>query len=203
MVPHVKQLSLIAVTFLLATCAVFVVLQFAGASAAAALEPQNFDAANPAQPEAVDVPGTGHWILVPNSVTSTMYVVNTVSDTAHGPFLAGQLGTEGGGRFDVVFTPDARTALISNFGDNRVFLVNVSNPLSPSLITSVTLPFFAEDMDISADGKYALVTDGGFSSMVAAINLLSPTQVMSAQLGSAQAQAVEIAPDGTVILADY
>ncbi|MBN1878047.1 MAG: tandem-95 repeat protein [Anaerolineae bacterium] len=159
----------------------------------------------------VDTPGMGYWVLVPNSSggdwpfisSSNFHVVDTADNAVYGPFLDGQLGSSSGVRFDVAVTPDGSTALISNFGDSAVFLVDVTNPISPSLITSVTLPFFAEDIDISADGRYALVTDGGFSSMVASIDIPSATLVYTAELGTRNAQAVEIAPDGTIIVPDY
>jgi uncharacterized repeat protein (TIGR01451 family) len=189
----------------------------------------------------VDTPGVGHWVVVANNSQSDFRIVNTTDNTVYGPFLEGQLGTDGGGRFDVTVTPDGRTALFSNFGDSKVFLVDMTNPIAPSLITSVTVPFFAEDMDVSADGRYALVTDGGFSTEVAVIDIPAATLVYTANLvqgptpvarisaletlpnaaeghkstasfplmspedviDGAQAQAVEVAPDGTVIVADY
>jgi hypothetical protein len=159
-------------------------------------------ASSPQKVEA-DVPALGSWILVANVISSNLSVLNTATGVVYGPLLDKQLGSDGGGRFDIAVTPDHKTALISNFGDSVVFLVDITNPISPSLITSVTLPFFAEDIAVSPDGKYALVTDGGFSTRVAAINTLSATLVYTADLGDTQAQAVAIAPDGTVLLADY
>jgi hypothetical protein len=149
------------------------------------------------------LPILGSWIFVVNAVSSNMSVINQGTGVVYGPMLEGQLGSNGGGRFDIAITPDHKTALISNFGDNAVFLVDVTNPISPSLITSVTIPFYAEDIDISADGKYALVTDGSFSPRVASINVPSATLVYTAELGSRYANAVVVAPDGTVIVADY
>ncbi len=189
----------------------------------------------------VDTPGVGHWLVVANNSKSDFRVVDTTNDTVYGPFLEGQLGTDGGGRFDVAATPDGRTVLFSNFGNSRVFLVDMTNPIAPSLITSMTIPFFAEDLDVSADGRYALVTDGGFSTKIVVIDIPAATLVYTANLAQrptpvarmsartpvpgtagdqkfsavfsplsskyvmdgAQAQAVEIAPDGTVIVADY
>jgi uncharacterized repeat protein (TIGR01451 family) len=162
----------------------------------------------------VDTPGIGQWVLVNNASAgpdgnpppfnvSNFRIVDPTDNAVYGPFLDGQLGSVGGGRFDVAVTPDGRTALISNFGDSTVYLVNMTNPLSPSVITSVTIPFFAEDMDVSPDGRYALVTDGGFSTRVATIDIPSATLVYTAVLGIPQAQAVAIAPDNTVIVADY
>ncbi len=142
------------------------------------------------------------WVIVVGT-TGTVSLVNATTDIVYGPVLSGELGSSGGGIFDVSVTPDGETALISNFGDSTVYLVDVSNPISPSVITSVTIPFFAEDTDITRDGQYALVTDGGFSSRIAVISLISRTLAYTVELGTAQAQAVDIAPDGTVIVADY
>ncbi len=151
-----------------------------------------------------DKPGLGqHWVVVANNVKSNFSVVDTTSNKVYGPFLEGQLGSEGGGRFDAAVTPDGRTALISNFGDSTVFLVDLSDPIRPSLITSVTLPFFAEDIDISADGRYALLADGGFTSYLATIDIPAATLVYTADLGTAYANGVVIGPDGTIVVPDY
>lgn len=203
MVPHVKKLSLIAATFLVALFAVFALLQLARVSAAEVPEARGAEPASSPQQVDVESPGVGGWILVANHVTSNLSIVNTADDVVYGPLLEGQLGSAGGRRLDIAVTPDGKTALISNGGDRAVFFVDVSDPIHPSLITSVTIPFFAEDIDISPDGKYALVTDAAPSSRIASINILSATLVYTADLGSAQAQAVEIAPDGTVIVAGY
>jgi hypothetical protein len=150
-----------------------------------------------------DLPLLGSWIFVVNGISSNMSVINAGTGVVYGPMLQGQLGSDGGRRLDIAITPDHKTALISNFGDSAVFFVDVTNPISPSLITSVTLPFYAEDIDISADGKYALVTDGSFSPRVASINVPSATLVYTAELSTRYANAVVVAPDGTVIVADY
>ena len=203
MVPHVKKFGSIAVTLLVAIFAVVALLQFARVSAAEV--PAARGAGLASSPQKVDAgsSGAGPWLLVANMVTSNLSIVNTANGVVYGPFLQDQLGTGGGGRFDVAVTPDGRTALISNFGDSAVFLVNISDPLHPSLITSVTLPFFAEDIDISPDGQYALVADGGSSPYLASINIPSATLVYTAELGDASAQGVAIAPDGTVVFPDY
>jgi hypothetical protein len=203
MIPPVKKFGLLVATVLVSIFAVFVVLEFTSASAANALEAVDVRPASSPQEVNVDFAGLGHWILVANMISSNFSIVNTADDVVYGPFLEDQLGTNGGGRFDIAVTPDGRTALISNFGDSTVFFVNVADPIHPSLITSVTVPMLAEDIDISPDGKYALVTDGGFSPMVASIDIASATLVYTADLGVHQALAVVIAPDGTVIVADY
>jgi len=151
----------------------------------------------------VDTPGRGQWMVVANSYLSNFRIVDTVDDQVYGPFLDGQLGSEGGGRFDAAVTPDGSTALISNFGDSTVYLVDMTNPITPSLIPSVTIPFFAEDIDVSADGHYALVADGGFSPRLATIDIPAATLVYTADLGAAYANGVVVAPNGTIIVPDY
>jgi len=158
-----------------------------------------------------DTPGIGQWVLAANgsfgdwpfASASNLRIVDTTDDAVYGPFLDGRLGSNSGQRVDVAVTPDGKTALISNFGDATVFLIDVTHPLSPSLITSVTLPFFAEDIAISADGRYALVADGGWSAQLATIDIPAATLVYTADLGTAAAQGVAIAPDGTVIFPNY
>jgi hypothetical protein len=97
--------------------------------------------------------------------------VNGVTRAVSGPFLKGQLGSEGGGLFDVAITPNASTALISNFGDSRVNFISLLNPQAPVFLGRVNIGFFAEDIAITGDGKWALVTDGGFTSRIAVVNI--------------------------------
>ena len=78
MVPNARKSSLLAIAFLAATFAVFVLLQLIRVPTATALESPKSGADTPTQPEAVDIPGTGYWILVPNLVTSTLYMINTL-----------------------------------------------------------------------------------------------------------------------------
>ena len=142
------------------------------------------------------------WVIAVG-YTGTVNIIDSATDVVYGPFLKGQLGSEGGGLLDVAVIPGGKTALISNFGDSAVFFVDVSNPISPSLITSVTTPMFAEDIAISRDGRYALVSDGGFSPRIAVIDNVSRTLAYSVNLGTDYVQAVDIAPNGTVVGVDY
>lgn len=199
-----------------ATALLLLVLFFHGLSALAAgtaIEPP--PPADPAAPPpAIDIAGRGYWVLVANqSYTNTspgfdsrgnsLALINTASGAVLGPFLEGQLGSAGGGLFDVDVAPDGVTALVSNFGDSNVFVVNFSDPLSPSLVTTVTMPMFAEDIAFTPDGRFALVTDGGFSSPIATIDMASYTLAYSNVLTETSSQAVTAAPDGTILTIDY
>ncbi len=132
-----------------------------------------------------------------------LYTVDVATDTLYGPFLEGQLGPPAGGLLDVAVTPDGCTALVSNFGNSTVFFVDVSNPTNLHLLGSLNISFFAEDIAITSDGRFALVTDGGLGSQLASIDIAARTLVEVEDLGAKDAQAVAVAPDGTVIVADY
>lgn len=157
---------------------------------------------NHASSQTLAIPGPTDWVLS-TSVSGTLSVVDAASNTVYGPFLGGQLGSEAGVALDVAVTPDHRTALISNFGDKTIFFVNVSNPIAPSVVTSATLPFFAEDIAITHDSKFALVTDGGFSPNVASIDINAGTVITAMNISPLNANAVDVAPDGTVVMVSY
>jgi DNA-binding beta-propeller fold protein YncE len=123
------------------------------------------------------------------------------------PMLAGQLGSYGGGLFDVVITSDGKTAAVSNFGDSRIFFIDISNACccNPLILASTRIPFFAEDMALTPDDKYLVVTDGGFSNRAAVIDMSCFNLLKNNPLGSNKyANAVAITPDGkTAVFADY
>ncbi|MBN1580200.1 MAG: hypothetical protein JXA89_05815 [Anaerolineae bacterium] len=142
------------------------------------------------------------WVVIVGN-TGTLSIVDPTTDIVYGPFLGGQLGSEGGGLFDVAVTPNGQMALVSNFGDSAIHFVDVSDPISPSWIMSVTTPMFAEDIAISPDGDFALVTDGGFTNLIAVLDLSPITLAYTVTLPMGYANAVDIAPDGTVVVVDY
>jgi DNA-binding beta-propeller fold protein YncE len=164
-----------------------------------------------ASPDQAAVPAAeGYWVITTNFSDTNVYIVNTADNTVHGPFLEGQLGSLGG-LLDVAVTPDGRTALMSNFGDQAVYFIDLSDPtsptLNPALPVSVTLPMFAEDIAITHDGRFALVTDGMFASIIASIDIVARTVVYTLDMNTitptSRAQAIAVAPNGTVVYADY
>lgn len=194
----------------------------------------------PAPPGVVDGPD---WVVVathlriedpdwgPATSYNAFHMVNTWTNATYGPFLVEELNPVDpetglhtpGGLFDVAVTPDGKTALMSDFGASKVFFVDLSRPLEPAYLGSLVMTtdptqdppatMFAEDIAITQDGRYALVTDGGFSRYIISIDLHDRTQVEAFELVIGQdefddpiygyANAVEIGPDGTVVVADY
>jgi DNA-binding beta-propeller fold protein YncE len=135
-------------------------------------------------------------------------VIDPITQTVSGPFLNGEIGTVGGGSFDVVITPDRSTALVSNFGDSTIYFINMSVPSAPTVRGSLVIPFFAEDIALTPNGRYALVTDGGFSPSIAVIDVQNRTLVevyTDTTLPTANSfEAVAVAADGkTVLTVDF
>jgi DNA-binding beta-propeller fold protein YncE len=120
--------------------------------------------------------------------------------------LKGQLGGYGGGLLDVVITPDGNTAIISNFGRSTIYLVDISGGFNgtPTVKGSIFTTMFAEDIALTPDGKYALVTDGGLSSRIGVFDIAHQSLVRMYGTGNLDAQAIEVTPDGQMaIIADY
>ncbi len=156
-------------------------------------------------PKLAPVP-VSDWVITANFDDMTIHTVDTATDTVYGPFLGGQLGTPGGVVLDVAITPDGTIALVSSFLDRVLYFVGICDPTNPSLLGSVDLsgiPMYAEDIAITPDGKFALITDGGGATVVASVNIATRTVVDAEDIAPNAALAVAVAPNGTVIVADY
>jgi hypothetical protein len=124
--------------------------------------------------------------------------------TVYGPFLEYKLGSGGGGLFDIVMVPGQRYALITNFGDSTMHRIDLKDPKNPVWAGKIDIPFFAEDIACTPDGKLALVTDGGFSAHMAFIDLETFKLKSNFYLGDRSAQSVAVAPNNsTVLFVDY
>lgn len=141
-----------------------------------------------------------------NFNTNCIQFIDPATNMISPPYLKGYLGSYAGGLMDVVVTPDGSTAVVSNFGDQQLYFVDISGGFgtAPALLGQAYVNIPAEDMAISPDGQYVLVTDGGAGSSIAVVDIGMRVQVFSRNLPGAGCQAIAIAPDGqTVIAADY
>jgi hypothetical protein len=219
MKPYARKLGVILVAPAVATLALVVLFLVTVAHATSPirigdpkLDERLITANNAAGSVRADDPRLDDWVITTNFSDSHIFIMNATSDTIYGPFLEGQLGASQN-LLDVAITPDGKTALVSNFGDQALYFIDISDPTSPSLGSplpvSLTLSMFAEDIAITHDGRFALVTDGAFSSMIASVDTLSRTLVYTLNMETGymtpthDAQAVAVAPNGTVVYADY
>jgi len=141
-----------------------------------------------------------------NSNTNSIQFINPETQDVSDSLLKGYLGSYGGGLFDLVITSDGKTAIVSNFGDSKIFFIDISGgfDVAPTLLGQTRIPFFAEDMAITPDDKYVLVTDGGFASRIAVVDIAGRYVVGNQNFGNVYSNAIAITPDGkTVLTADY
>lgn len=96
--------------------------------------------------------------------------------------IGGQLGSEGGGRYDLAMTSDGRDALIGNFGNSKVFFIDLRSG-TPVVSGMAKLDFFAEDIAIDPTDTWALVTDGGFGVRIAVLHIPTRTWVPAGMSG--------------------
>ena len=153
----------------------------------------------------LDFPALNNFGIVALNNTNSICILDGNTLKISEPLLNHELGSYGGGLFDVVIAPDGKTAMVSNFGDSTVYFIDTSNPSTPHVKGSAQIDFFAEDMAITPNGKYMLVTNGGFASQIAVVDLKSMDVIRSdAPDATLYHNAVSVAPDGrTVITADY
>ncbi|MBE0570826.1 MAG: hypothetical protein IH618_04705, partial [Ignavibacteriaceae bacterium] len=146
-------------------------------------------------------PPPANYAIVTNIYDNSINIIDVATNVITGPYLGGSLGN--GYLLDPVITPDGNTALISNFLEQSVYFVDVTNANNPSAIGSVNVGFAAEDIALTEDGAFAVVTDGGSSSPVVVIDVATQSIIQTLVISPRYAQAVTIAPNGTVLLADY
>jgi len=143
--------------------------------------------------------------VMANLNLGSIQFINPMDNTTTPPLLVGELGPRSGGLLDVVIMADGKTAIVSNFGASYVYFVDISGGFNktPTVKGSMFTNLFAEDMALSPDEQYLLVTDGGLASQVAIIKM-SDLSVKYLNMGAKDAQAVGITPDGQLALfADY
>ncbi|HLP45784.1 MAG TPA: beta-propeller fold lactonase family protein [Candidatus Deferrimicrobium sp.] len=141
-----------------------------------------------------------------NSNTNCIQFIDPVTQTVSASLLKGNLGSYGGGLFDVVITSDGKTTIVSNFGDQMIFFIDISGGfyVKPNILGYRKIPFFAEDMALTPDDKYVLITDGGFSGWIGVVDIASRKLVYSHNFTNVYSNAISISPDGqTVLTADY
>lgn len=149
------------------------------------------------------------WAIVVSLEESHIRIIDLGQSPprVYGPFLEGQLG-HARGLLDVAVTPDDHYAFFSNFFDYEVYRVDISDPTNPRLAGKLSIAeIYPEDIAISPDGSFAVVTDG---SSYTSENLIffNPQTFTSysayvLQTHGGSAQAVDIAPNGTVIVCDF
>ncbi len=165
-----------------------------------------FSGQGPYDTEETETPGstcTGFGVFA-NYNTNSIQFIDPVTKTLSPSYLKGYLGTYEGGLMDIAITSDGKTAIVSNFGDEKIFFMDISQgfDVEPTLLGYVFIHFPAEDLAITPDDKYVLVTDGDSSSSIAVIEIATMRYVLRKNLCACEeANAVAVAADGETVLA--
>ena len=146
------------------------------------------------------IPRLGDFLIVTNHNSPSINIVDVATNEVFGPFLQGQLGYSY--LVDVVVSSDGQFALVSNFNNDTVYQIDLSNLLEPTIAASYNLGFQAEDITLSVDNRYAIVADGGTEHYLAVLYLQSRTTVQVLDIYPHCAQGVTIGPDGKVLIND-
>lgn len=141
-----------------------------------------------------------------NNNTTCIQFIDPQYNTATEPLLVGELRRHGSDLLDVVITHDGKTAIVSSFSSAMIFFIDISAGFDapPTLLGSVRTWMYAEDMVITPDDKFVLITDGSLSYGVSVVEIATRRFIRRNNLGWREAQAIVITPDGqTVLVADY
>jgi len=161
----------------------------------------------------VDIVPIGDKGITLDRENGTIYIIDILTEIASGPFLQGSYSS----LWDIVTTADANTAIVSAFLDKKVVFLDITNINLPQVSAEVdfsniptsTDPFYPEDLALTPDEKYILVTDGGECSYdiahgVASISVQTQTFVQYLTLSSPKkGQSISIDKYNNVYVGDY
>lgn len=161
----------------------------------------------------------GVGVLV-NQDTSCIQLIDPHTMSISEPYFKGLLGSYGQ-LLDVVITADGKIAILSNFMDQRIYFVDISGGfgVEPVLLGSQYVHMMPEDIAITPDDRYVMITNGGTGRTVSVLEIRSMRFVLIRKLSGAPApsdtdpnaldndrrgSSIAIHPDGqTVLVADY
>lgn len=146
----------------------------------------------------------GPWALVTNDHHGVVHTLDLSTEpaTVHGPFLSGQLGS--GSLVDAVAEPNGRYVLVTNYDDQRLYRIDVLDPLNPQVAGSIDIGVESEEVAVAPNGSFAIVAASQWGDRLIAIDLPSFTIAAAHVFEEPVAiTCVEIAPDSlTVIFCD-
>ena len=145
--------------------------------------------------------GLGNLAIVSNNNNATISIVDPLTGTSYGPFLAGSLPEDD--IYEIKVTPDGKTALLAAFYERKLYFLDITNPTSPSILGSTDLSSYISpgSIAISPNGKCAIIGDGSSfrQDKIPVIDINSRTVVDSKTVN--EVTDISISPDGSIVLA--
>jgi hypothetical protein len=135
-------------------------------------------------------------ILVANNATNSVTAIDAATNTVRGSV---SISPNGGVIGDVAVTADGTLGFVTNFA-SQVWVIDLSSPV-PHLASGanpIAISNPGEDLALSLDQKYLLVTDGGGSPVVSVINIATRAQVSTFPISDSNS--VDVMSDGSVLV---
>jgi hypothetical protein len=130
--------------------------------------------------------------LVADNATVSVTVFDAETNTVVGSVPVGPDKAIG----DVLLTRDQKLGFVTNY-NYQVFVIDVNGP-APSLVNTIPINNFGEDLTLSPDGKYLLVSDGTAVQPIDVIDVASRT-VVSSFATETDTNAIDACSDGSVL----
>jgi Ca2+-binding RTX toxin-like protein len=104
---------------------------------------------------------------------------------------------------DVLITPDQTRGFVTNF-DHKVFVIDLTT--SPPSLAAGTNPIpisnFGEDISISPDGKFLVVSDGNNIEPISIVDIATQAEISTFNTGS-DTNSVDVCSDGSVLATSF
>jgi len=134
--------------------------------------------------------------LVADDATRSVTVFDADTDTVLGSVFISDAGF---GMGDVLITPDQTRGFVTNF-NSEVFVIDLT--ASPPRLAEGPNPIpvsnDGEDLAISPDGKFLLVSDGGAGDPISVVEIASQTEIHTLPVGF-DTTSVEVCSGGSVL----
>lgn len=147
--------------------------------------------------------------VVPNLFGGSVQLIDPLTQTLSPQYLKGSMNNNGAILLDTVITSDGKTAIVSNWASGTLNFIDISGGFDtePVLLGSTFVGLDAQDIAITPDGKFALVTAGSFfTNSIAVVDIASRNHVFTKTLfcECTLGESITVAPDGeTVIVTDF
>lgn len=147
-----------------------------------------------------DIRELEEYIWVNNANDNNLQLVDTRDNQVYGPFLENMIGNSDG--TGITVAGDDTFMLITSFHQGLIYHVNIENPFYPQIVSTYNIGWSVEDISLSQDGRYAVISDGGNSTYIGLIDLESRALVQTINISPRFAQSIEIGPDGKILVGD-
>jgi len=156
-------------------------------------------------PAGVSINRQGTLALVANRSEGTISIF-TIKGKTVAPAGTLKLGDDKIGASHVAISPDGKTALVSRDGDDRVSVLSIDGTKVEYTKRDLSAGLRPYGIDISADGKYAVVANigrgGGDADTVSLIDMAAlPPRVVDTITVGQTPEGLKISPDGKWIAA--